>query len=53
LIFITVQNYLRKASNVVNYEIKKNKYLETNFAVKMVRGAYMVEESELALLNGY
>lgn len=44
----TIQNYLKQSGFRMDYEIEKSKKFGLFIALKMVRGAYMVEESKLA-----
>lgn len=48
----TVQNYLVTSRQRVEFEVEKCEKLKLNFALKMVRGAYMVEENKLAKAEG-
>lgn len=49
----TFQNYLKSTKGRIDYEIEKYHYLKHIVAIKMVRGAHMTEERELAQKNGY
>lgn len=49
----TFQNYLKAAKERIDYEIEKHAYLKNIIGVKMVRGAYMTEEREIAKKGGF
>ncbi|CAD8092333.1 unnamed protein product [Paramecium primaurelia] len=48
IVFNTFQNYLKQTKQRTDYEIEKAEKFKLNIGIKMVRGAYMVEESKLA-----
>ncbi|CAK92859.1 unnamed protein product (macronuclear) [Paramecium tetraurelia] len=48
LVYNTFQNYLKQTKQRMDYEIEKAEKFKLNIGIKMVRGAYMVEESKLA-----
>eukprot|EP00331_Platyophrya_macrostoma_P022098 CAMPEP_0176442416 /NCGR_PEP_ID=MMETSP0127-20121128/21799_1 /TAXON_ID=938130 /ORGANISM="Platyophrya macrostoma, Strain WH" /LENGTH=491 /DNA_ID=CAMNT_0017827419 /DNA_START=110 /DNA_END=1585 /DNA_ORIENTATION=- len=48
IVINTVQNYLKASKSRVLFEVEKCEKLKQPFALKMVRGAYMVEENRLA-----
>ena len=48
----TIQNYLKRSVARAEYEVRYAKHHHLKFGVKLVRGAYLVEESELALKEG-
>lgn len=49
----TFQNYLKSTKDRVIYELERCKALNLLAGVKLVRGAYMVEERRLAKELGY
>ena len=49
----THQCYLKRTPAAIDIELEACKHLGTNFMVKIVRGAYMEEERELAKKHGY
>lgn len=48
----TFQNYLKSMKQRIEYEVEKNKKMGLPMAFKMVRGAYITEERELAEQKG-
>ncbi|CAK60190.1 unnamed protein product (macronuclear) [Paramecium tetraurelia] len=48
LVYNTFQNYLKQTKDRVDFELAKANKFKLNIGIKMVRGAYMVEESKLA-----
>jgi proline dehydrogenase len=52
LVFNTFQNYLKSTKKRVQSEIQRCLLLKEPLAVKLVRGAYMVEETGLAKKKG-
>ncbi|KAL4490914.1 hypothetical protein ABPG72_008650 [Tetrahymena utriculariae] len=52
IVYTTFQNYLKSSSQRVAYEIAKCKELKMPFGVKMVRGAYINEETRIAKEKG-
>ena len=46
------QCYLKRMANVIPMEVKASKALGYNLGVKLIRGAYMNEERELAEAQG-
>ena len=46
------QCYLKRMSNVIPMEVQASKTFDFNLGVKLIRGAYMNEERELAAQNG-
>jgi proline dehydrogenase len=53
VVFNTFQTYLQTTEERLKHEIRMHQHLGTHPAVKLVRGAYMVEESQLAAANHY
>lgn len=51
VVFNTFQNYLKETKQRIQYEVDKNLYLNLPTAVKLVRGAYIIEETELSVQN--
>lgn len=49
----TIQNYLKRSVERTLFEIALAKYRNIKFGAKLVRGAYIVEETRLAKLHGY
>ncbi|CAD8202166.1 unnamed protein product [Paramecium pentaurelia] len=52
LVYNTFQNYLKQTKERVDFELAKANKFKLNIGIKMVRGAYMVEESKLAKEQG-
>eukprot|EP01017_Pseudomicrothorax_dubius_P043052 TRINITY_DN7110_c0_g1_i2.p1 TRINITY_DN7110_c0_g1~~TRINITY_DN7110_c0_g1_i2.p1 ORF type:complete len:254 (+),score=51.42 TRINITY_DN7110_c0_g1_i2:60-764(+) len=52
LVFNTIQNYLKSSKARVEAELERCEALELPLALKMVRGAYMKEEKQLAVSKG-
>lgn len=52
IVYNTIQNYLKSSKARVEYEIAKNKATGLPMGVKMVRGAYINEETKIANDNG-
>lgn len=46
------QCYLKRMANVIPMEVQASKTFDFNLGVKLIRGAYMNEERELAAKNG-
>jgi proline dehydrogenase len=46
------QSYLRRMMNVIDDEVELSKKMGFNLGIKLVRGAYMSEERELAAKAG-
>ena len=46
------QCYLKRTEQVIQYEVETSKELGYNLGLKLVRGAYMNEERELAEAQG-
>lgn len=53
MILNTFQGYLKNSTERVHFEIERCKALDIKIGAKFVRGAYMVEERQLAKENGY
>ena len=49
----TIQNYLKRSVERTLFEIALAKHRNIKFGAKLVRGAYIVEETRLAKLHGY
>jgi proline dehydrogenase len=49
----TIQNYLKRSVERTNFEIALAKHRNIKFGAKLVRGAYIVEETRLAKQHGY
>lgn len=47
------QCYLKRIAKVIPMEVKASKVFKYNLGVKLIRGAYMNEERELALKGNY
>jgi len=53
IVLNTFQNYLKSSPERIKYEVERCKALGLPFGMKMVRGAYMVEERRLAREYSY
>lgn len=53
IILNTFQNYLKNSKEKLIFEVERCKAMNIRLGVKMVRGAYMVEERRLAKKYGY
>lgn len=53
VVYNTFQNYLKSAPDRIKFEIERCNMLNTPFAAKFVRGAYMIEERRIAGQQGY
>lgn len=49
----TYQAYLKSTYHHIQVELLKNQYIKKPLAIKLVRGAYLVEESALSTEGGY
>jgi proline dehydrogenase len=49
----TYQAYLKSTYHHIQVELLKNQYIKKPLAIKLVRGAYLVEESALSAEGGY
>jgi proline dehydrogenase len=49
----TIQNYLKRSVERTKFEIEISKLKNLKFGAKLVRGAYIVEETKLAKKLGY
>ncbi|EGR31817.1 proline dehydrogenase, putative [Ichthyophthirius multifiliis] len=52
IVYNTIQNYLKSSKYRIIFEVEKCNYLKIPFGIKMVRGAYMNEESRIAKKKG-